>query len=649
MRSKITAAWIFCLFIGFGRLAAQDRVTDSLKIALSKAVNDSVRVGLLNKLCFRLVSIDPENSYKYGQQALRLSEKAKLRTGRCLAYNNLGVVYDQRGQSDSAMYYYNQCLQLSKEIKNIYLEASGLTNIGYIYWSQGTYDKALDYTLKGLAILDTGTNYISTANTIEHVAMIYYDLKDSKNSIRYHRDALGIYQKINDEADMANVYCNLALNYLESSNDSVIYYLKKAEAIFRKYDEHWGLGHVYNNIGGVYMEMKKNDQALEYLLKARHEHAIVNDERGMTSTLMSIGMAWRYKGNTGLAKAYIDSTIAMCIRMDMKEALAEAYREYAMIYAKLNLSDSVTKYLNKESEIKSEIFSTEKTRAIADMQTRYDTEKKDLEIAKQKAELEAKENEKKRRETFIFGLIGLIILIVLLSYFIYSRNKIKAKARLDAELANQRELRSKAVIEAEEKERRRIAQDLHDGVGQILSAAKLNLSGLESKLKLQDPEQNALLSNALDLVNDSVKEVRTVSHNMMPNTLIKSGLASAIREFISKMSSIPNLKIDFEIVGLDERLDNTVETILYRVIQEVVSNIIRHAKANHIGMQLIRHENELTVMIEDNGVGFDVNAIKDKEGLGLKGMITRVEYLNGQVNIDSTLGKGTTITIEVPC
>ncbi len=219
---------------------------------------------------------------------------------------------------------------------------------------------------------------------------------------------------------------------------------------------------------------------------------------------------------------------------------------------------------------------------------------------------------------------------------------------MDKELANQRDIRSKAVIEAEEKERRRIAQDLHDGVGQILSAAKLNLSGLEDKLKLENPEQSLLLSNALELVNDSVKEVRSVSHNMMPNTLIKLGLASAVREFITKIASVPNLRIDLQIVGMEERLENTVETVLYRVIQEVVANIIKHAKANEISMQLIRHDNELTIMIEDNGVGFDKNNITKFEGIGLKNIISRIEFLNGNVDFDSTPGQGTTVVIEIP-
>jgi signal transduction histidine kinase len=244
---------------------------------------------------------------------------------------------------------------------------------------------------------------------------------------------------------------------------------------------------------------------------------------------------------------------------------------------------------------------------------------------------------------FFFSILALCGLVLFISY---KRKQARLKAKLEAEQARQKELRSKAVIEAEEKERTRLVLDLHDGVGQILSAAKLNLSGLESKLKLEDPEQLTLLTNALELVNDSVKEVRAVSHNVMTDTLIRYGLIDAVREFISHISFRHQLKIDLRIVGLESRLDATIEMILYRVIQEAVSNTIKHAKANRMGIQLVRHENELTIMVEDNGVGFNTADISG--GIGLKNMLSRVEFLNGQVNFDSTPGQGTTVVIEVP-
>jgi two-component system NarL family sensor kinase len=149
-------------------------------------------------------------------------------------------------------------------------------------------------------------------------------------------------------------------------------------------------------------------------------------------------------------------------------------------------------------------------------------------------------------------------------------------------------------------------------------------------------------------VDEAVKEVRSISHNMMPNALIRSGLSTALREFINKISSTGALKIDLEIIGLNERMESTTETVLYRVLQECISNIVKHAKASKIGIQLVKHTTSLNLIIEDNGVGFDSSKINDFTGIGLKNIISRVQFLNGNVEFDSFPGNGTTVVIDIP-
>lgn len=328
--------------------------------------------------------------------------------------------------------------------------------------------------------------------------------------------------------------------------------------------------------------------------------------------------------------------------------LKQAYGKLAEAYELKKDYPSSLKYYQLYASYKDSIYNEENAKQMAEMQTKYDVDKKDLELAKNKAELEAQEKQAFIKNIIIISVVLLLILLSGLGILFYRKKQIEQQAKLDAEIANQKEIRTKAILDAEEKERRRIAQDLHDGVGQLLSAAKLNLSNLDSKLIAQTEEQKAAMQNALNLVDDSVKEVRLVSHNMMPNTLIKLGLGSAVREFITKLGNAPNLKIDLEIVGLDTRLENQVETVLYRVIQEIINNIIKHAKASHISMQLIRHETEMNVMIEDNGIGFDTSRLENFEGIGLKGIQTRIEFLNGSVHFDSSIGRGTTVIIDIP-
>lgn len=211
----------------------------------------------------------------------------------------------------------------------------------------------------------------------------------------------------------------------------------------------------------------------------------------------------------------------------------------------------------------------------------------------------------------------------------------------------QQELSARAVIEAEEDERQRIARDLHDGVGQMMSAAKMNLSAFEAEMKFENKEQQVSFEKIIGLVDESCKEIRNVSHNMMPNALLKNSLASAIRDFIDKMDK-KTLQVHLYTEGLDERLDSNVETVLYRVIQECVNNVIKHADASTLDIAVVKEKDGISATIEDNGKGFDMTGIEKFTGIGLKNIMTRVEYLKGTVDYDSSPGQGTVVALHVP-
>ncbi|MEO6149949.1 MAG: sensor histidine kinase, partial [Mucilaginibacter sp.] len=224
---------------------------------------------------------------------------------------------------------------------------------------------------------------------------------------------------------------------------------------------------------------------------------------------------------------------------------------------------------------------------------------------------------------------------------------LKQDARLQAEVIRQQDMAAKNIIEAEERERKRIASDLHDGVGQLFSAVKMNMDGLFSRVKFSSEKERALAEKTLALVDESCVEVRGIAHQMMPNVLLKLGLVSALKDFVSKLDA-NKLKVLVETVGLNERLDSDVEIVLYRVIQECVNNVIKHARATMLDIQLVNEDNEVSVTIEDNGRGFDTTDKAKFDGIGLKNITTRVEYLKGTIDISSAPGKGTLIAIHVP-
>ncbi len=247
-------------------------------------------------------------------------------------------------------------------------------------------------------------------------------------------------------------------------------------------------------------------------------------------------------------------------------------------------------------------------------------------------------------EIDLFAL-AFILEIIVLSLLLAARFKSirESEQLLLSEQNRQQQIRTEAVLEAEERERVRIARDLHDGIGQMIAAARMSLGKFSSTNNLNEPE----IQQTLDLLEDSIKEIREVSHNMMPGSLMKFGLPTALKQLANKINNAGSLQINLQIIGLKDRLDERVETMLYRVIQEIVSNVLRHAEATKVNIELVSHENELVLVVEDNGKGFDINN-NDNQGIGLKNILTRVEYLDGNVNFDSAIGKGTSVIVEIP-
>ena len=181
----------------------------------------------------------------------------------------------------------------------------------------------------------------------------------------------------------------------------------------------------------------------------------------------------------------------------------------------------------------------------------------------------------------------------------------------------------------------------------MFSAVKMNLSALTDDINFKNEESKMMFGKTMNLVDESCKEVRVISHQMAPNVLLKAGLASAVRDFISKIDA-RKLKINLETFGLQERIDQSVETVLYRIIQETVNNVIKHSGANILDIQLSKDEEGINAMIEDNGKGFDSSQLGKFEGIGLKNIRTRVNFLKGNVDFSSSPGKGTLISIFIP-
>lgn len=278
--------------------------------------------------------------------------------------------------------------------------------------------------------------------------------------------------------------------------------------------------------------------------------------------------------------------------------------------------------------------------------TTIDALKANYEADKQAKELELQKAKIKQQQTIILAISIGSILLLSLFVVIYSKRQNALKNKMATAILEEQNKAAIAILGAEEKERKRIASDLHDGIGQMMSAVKMNLSSLASKVNISNKQDVVLLEKTLALIDESCKELRSVSHNMMPNALLKTGLSSAVKTFLDKLDH-KKLKVHLHTEGLENRLSDTIEIVLYRVIQETVNNVIKHANANQLDISIIKDNDGISCTVEDNGIGFVQNNI-NLNGIGLKNIKARIAYLQGTVEWDSTPQKGTLVAIHVP-
>ncbi|WP_133256954.1 tetratricopeptide repeat-containing sensor histidine kinase [Hymenobacter edaphi] len=410
------------------------------------------------------------------------------------------------------------------------------------------------------------------------------------------------------------------------------------------------------NLGAIALQRKQPQTAHQYYRQTLVIDRAQGNVQGQAESWLNLGDALlQLKRYRETEQAY-GQALQLARQMQARPLLRVVYDGYATLYQATGDFRQALRWRTRFQDLNDSLFRDETTAQVTEMRTKYETEQKEAQnrlLQKQKqlqrARLRAQQLLIRRRNTQLLG--GLLVggLLAAVGWLLYARRRLQQRVELEQQRQQLERQRAAAVLEAEENERRRIGADLHDSVGQLLTAAKLNLHALGQQLGPRLGNQQVLLDNAVATVDESFREVRGISHNLMPTTLLRRGLAAAVRDFLDKLPSDNGLRVEVQAYGLDDiRLQPTVESVLFRVIQELMQNIIKHAQATEVTLQLVRGEDDLTVTVEDNGVGFAPQTLGSEAGIGLRNVTTRMSYLGGQAHFDAAPGRGTTVTLEMP-
>lgn len=627
--TRIVILLLFAAGIGYADNARHDSIR-----AIIKSKQGQQKVDLLNEVSLDYCYSEPSFAKQLLVECIKIADDEKYGEGCGKAYIRLGIAYDVSGQYDSAVYCYKYALTKYTSPKGL---GSAYNNLGLIEWKHAKLKEASDYFYKALPYFQQlgDKNYL--ANLYNNLGLIYTDTKDLKKALGFQLKALQIYKDINDMEHIGATCTNLCNVYHNMGKiDSSEYYIKESIRYSTQVNDLYGLSIAYIDYATLLSSYPytEYDKALEYFSKALQSKTQMNDEEGIVHIYINMSHIYKYKGDWESYLKYNLKALELSKKNVFLSRQKTIYHNIATYFVNKKNADSTYHYLRLYNTLTDSIFNGEFKNSLSDAETKYQTKEKELTIKTQEYQLS-------KQYYYIIALCLSIITIGLIFFFVYYRNKQRQKLKLKEEIIRQQDIGAKAILEAEDNERRRIAGDLHDSVGQILSAVKINLSSLQSTIQ---QENSARYENIMAMVDGACKEVRAISHNMMPNSLLRSGLVAAIKEFINQIDS-DVLKVRLDTTGLNQRLDHNTEMVLYRVIQECVNNVIKHSQAKTLEIQIIKDQEGISVTIEDDGIGFDLS--QQKDGIGLANLRTRIEFLKGQLDIQSSPGRGTLIAIFI--
>ena len=543
---------------------------------------------------------------------------------------------------------FNECLEVASTGAAIAEKINDLASlgefrkiIGMSYYFKGNYDSAAVYYYKALDLLNRTGNAFKKAGVLNELGKLYRKTRDLDRALQIYDEAFAIYKRLRDDNGMATILneSGVVFEYKEDYKEAINRY-QQSLSIREKMNDLTGKAYSLNFIGGVYTLQNKFPEAEKYLLQSMELRRRVKDTFAIALNYADLGFMYTEQGRYDKALEQYGLSIEIAERMKYPDLLLQNYKELSVIAEKKGDSRLSLKYYKKHIVLKDSMYSNEKMKQIEQLNAKYQVEKKEQQLKLQKAAITQK-------NYLLWGLGTGIALLVISGLQFYRKYRLQQDIRLQTVIIKQQDITTKAIINAEENERKRIAADLHDGVGQLMSAAKMNLSAFENEISFKDRDQKMAFEKALSLVDEGCKEIRSVSHQMMPNALLKSGLGNAVQAFIDKIDHRV-LKINLHTEGLNDRIDSNIETVLYRVIQECVNNVIKHSGANTLDISLIRDADGIAGTIEDNGKGFNAGDRQKSAGIGLKNIISRIAFLKGEVDFDSTPGKGTLVAIHVP-
>ena len=632
MRLILTSTFLFVFYFWTLPIASYGQEHLRISIAPFSAV-DSFRVKSLIRKGIPLLYQNTDSAITLFTEAIALSRASGFDDGIGYGLVFLGVAATDKGDYQLGFSYYQQALPYCLHARYIGNALPSLyVNMGVSYYQNGDYRKANEYYYKALRYMEERMpNNDNIAVVYNNLATIQGELNNYPQALAHARKAARLAHQLNIPVVLGGALVNQGAFMAQTDQaDSALFYYQQALALGKR--EHLlDLQQAcLTNMGDIKMQAQQYQAAISYFEQSMR---ISNKTNALHSAIMpgySLGIAYYRLKNYPKAASILLSSIAIAEQTNFHQKKAVAHATLAAPYEDTHRFDLALEHERKSHAIQDSLTNVEKTAAIKRIESQYASVKKDQAIVQRDFKIALQQKHLAQKNSAIIAIIG-GCLLVLLTVWLYLRNRKKIQKR-DTEIDQ-----LKAMITGEEKERSRISRELHDGIGGMLTGIKMDLK------TLQISQENSSLGVIMHSLQDMGEEIHKMAHNLMPDILIKHNLEEALQLFCEEHSR--QLAIDVQLHGSVADLDPSIELPIYRIIQELVQNILKHAEATQAAIQLRKIDHTLFISVEDNGKGFDLKNYKP--GLGLENIAARAKALRGFFSIESTPNLGTTAYLEV--
>lgn len=567
--------------------------------------SDSAEVLRQQGITLKSLGKHHQSEEKY-LKSLYIFEANHDSAGVAKCYNGLALLYQRMNKQEDALLFFLKASALNEQLGDFLDLSNNYRNLGRFYYFQKNYDKSLDYFSMAKDVLPEPIEALSLAIIYTGLGSIYsnkgfagFDLELAQSQ---YFSALALFQDAGDSS-------NIAMSY--------------------------------NNLGLVYEQSEKYQQAVNYYQKSLDIKKILGNKKGIVVTYLNIGNVLKKNENYLQSLEYYEK--GRLLSIELKDNLNYLHLLSNIVDVKMELghTDEAARLFEEYRELRDSIYNEEQSKQLVELQTQYETEKKDREIALQKSETD----KQARQNQLLTLLIVIISLLSVATFWFFSQRQrfLRTLHNKEEELHQQQvtklqkeqEIKSlNAMMLGQEQERHRIASDLHDRIGSKLSAIKLFSESGKGKEKIGD------------LLNQTIQETREIAHNLASGILAKFGLEAALQDLIKTLNDSKKIKAHLTTTNFDKRLDSSVENNIYAITHELVNNTLRHAKADNIFIQItIDSNNDFTMIYEDDGKGFDP-ANLNGSGMGIGNLKARAAQINAELTIDASLNKGQTTIIS---